>query len=281
MRIGLVFGLLVSASLATELQIARLEIWENTNKSKKLFSYKEGAKLSPAVVLPDQSYAEVEITDKAGIKMKAAQVAFMFGDETTGTPVMGTHPSVQVPLRASSAGGYIFRGDLSMSRMRTTNPKGGLFAVTLLVGDDSGHLMHSLGRVTIPASKERLNSVGDGIKELSDFLPLPVIEHTFRPPAVTANPLITTVFTVMCIAVPVLMFLSGVRSLDFNLKGLSNITSLVFASGAAAFAGLMALFFGALNLVQTVAGVVILLVPLSFVGNRVLSQLRTSGELSS
>lgn len=281
MRLGLLFGLLVSANLAEELQIGRLDIWESTDKSKKLFSYKEGAKLSPAIVLPDQSYAEVEVTDKSGKKMKPVQVSLMFGDETTGAPLVGTHPSVQVPLRSSLAGGYIFRGELTVSRMKSTNPRGGLFAVTLLVGDESGNLMHSLGKVTIPASKDRLNAVGEGIKELSDFLPLPAIEHTFRPPAVAANPLITVVFTILCVSVPVLVFLSGLTGLNLNIKGLSNLTSLLFASGTGLFATLMLLFFVALNLVQTVAGVVVLMIPMSFIGNRLLSQIRTSGELSS
>jgi hypothetical protein len=141
--------------------------------------------------------------------------------------------------------------------------------------------MHSLGKVMIPSVEHKLNTVGDGIKELSNFLALPEIHHIFRSPAVVANPLITTIFTLITVAVPLMVFIAGLGRLQLNIKGISNVTSVVFFSLAGSFVVLVTLFFAALNLVQTVAGATILAVPLCIVGNRLLRQVRTSGDLSS
>jgi hypothetical protein len=275
MGISILLIILIRELASQSFQIGRLDIWESSDKSKKIFSYKEGAKLSPTVVLNDQSYAEAEILNDSGEKVKPSQVALLFTDESTGAPTIGAHPSVQVGLKTSSAGGSIFRSQVSVSGMRTANPKGGLFSVSLLVGDDTGHLMQPLGKVTVPPNEGRLAAQVD-----DDFLPLPSIQHTFKPAAVTANPLITTVFTILTATVPSVIFVTGVRALHLNLKGLANPTSIVFFACALIFGLLMVMFFAALNLVQTVAGVIILLVPMSFIGNRLLSQIRASGDLS-
>ena len=269
--------ILIASSIfisAEDVRIGRLDIWTSNDKSKKLFSFKEGAKLSPAVVLGDQSYTEVEITDESGKKLKPAQVSLLVTDETTGVVPVGAHPSIQIALKTSSAGGSIYRNSFNFTSMRYVNPRGGLFSVSLIVGDDSGKLMHSLGKVTIPSAEDKLNSAAD------EYLLLPRIEHTFKPPAVSANPLITTIFTILCSSVPLVIFLGGVRNMQVNVKGLSSLTSVAFFGGSAVFGLLMILFFAALNLVQTVAAVLMLGVPMSLIGNRVLSQMRTSGELS-
>lgn len=271
----------VATVVAEEFQIGRLDVWEGSSKSKKIFSYKEGAKLSPSIVLADHSYIEVELTDKAGAKVTPAQVALLFAEENPGAVVIGSHPSVQVPLKQSAAGGAIYRGELNLGSVRTMSPRGGLCSVRLIAGDSAGSLMHSLGKVMIPAVDHRLNAMGDGIKELSNFLALPEIHHIFRSPAIVANPVITTIFTLLTVAVPVLMFWAGLGRLQMNIKGIANVTSVLFFSLAGSFVILITLFFTALNLVQTVAFAAILAVPLCIVGNRLLRQVRTSGDLSS
>lgn len=272
---------LIAVAFAEEFRIARLDMWESSSKSKKVFSYKEGAKLSPSIVLSDNSYIEVELTGQGGAKVTPAQVALLFAEENPVTVVMGSHPSVQVPLKKSAAGGSIYRGELNLGSLRTMSPRGGLCSVRLVAGDLAGTLMHSLGKVMIPRIEHKLNTVGDGIKELSNFLAWPEIHHIFKSPAAVANPLITNVFTFITVVVPVMMFMAGLGRLQLNIKGISNVTSAVFFSLAGSFVVLLTWFFAALNLVQTVAGATILAVPLCIVGNRLLRQVRTSGDLSS
>jgi hypothetical protein len=281
MRSWLLVSSLLVGTLAEFARISRLDIWESKAKNRKVFSYKEGAKLSPSVSLNDSSYVEVELADLTGAKLNPTQVSFLFTDESQGPVVLGTHPTAQVPLKTSAAGGAIYRAEMQLGSIRTHNPRGGLSSVLLIAGDPRGTLTHSLGKVMLAPVEGRMGSTGEGIKELDNWLPHNPIQHTFKPPVATPNSLVTTVFSGLVVMVPVVSFLSGLKKLQLNIKGIWNPTSMIFFVLSGAFVALIVMFFLALNLVQTVAGSLVLAGPLCVVGNRLLRQLRTSGDISS
>lgn len=258
---------LAATTIAFEVNMKSFDLFDSSSKGKKIYSSTESSQLSPSIVLKDGILVEVEISPSEPIP---AQVSLLFTPDRKNSSSLGVFPSVQVSL--FSIGNSLYRGELLLAGSRGLSANGGVYTVFLLVaGDSISPLKVPLGKAKIEGSSERAFPL--------EFQALPVINHEFRGPHATADPLISSVFTGIVLLVPLALFGLGLFCIRINLKGLSSVYSSLFFLGTVAYGSLMGMFFLALNLVQTVVGAVVLATPMVFVGHKLLSQLRTAGDL--
>lgn len=111
------------------------------------------------------------------------------------------------------------------------------------------------------------------------------IEHVFKPPAKEPNGVVTLFFLAGCAIIPLFALFRGISVLGMNTNAFpvspkSRSLSILFFGGIVVYACIMVMFFIGLNLFQTIALALTLAAPLSFIGNKVLCDIRDSGELS-
>lgn len=267
-----------------DMRINRLDIWNSGNKSKKVYSLSEKSKLTDAVQLRGNEYLEAEVIDTAtSEKLNPDQVALLLNDERFNPSIVGLHPSIQVQLKTSEAGGAIYRATLNLDTKTGMNPEGSVYRIAMLLGMKGKESQKvQLGKVTLLASETRsLIQAGDykAVPELSSYQPKPTIDHQFRPAPQQPAAVFSTIFTGLVLSVPLGVFGIGLKKLSINLNGLRSTTSTIFAGGFGLFGFLLVMFFWTLTLVQTVAAALLLAAGMCFVGNKVLRDVRSSGEL--
>ena len=214
-------------------------------------------------------------------------VGLLFEDTNSGSGVIGTIPSVHIPMNSTGGSSKVFKAVYDLSKARTVNPDGTTFRVFALIVPETGSapVRKDLGKVRLAKSSIRQDPVAVGSKkivpELASYVPDKVIKHMFKPDPARSAPFFSLLFTGITLTVPTLFLLLGLWKLGANARGLKTggVSSLVFAGLLAAFVSLMVAFFGFLNLVQTSALFLVLLVPLVLIGNRVLCQVRAAGDL--
>ena len=259
---------LAISCMSFELTLKRLDAWESASKSKKVFSFNESSKLSSPIHLNDGCLVEVELSSS---KPNPAQISVFLSPLSNEVADLESFPSVHFPLL--STGSSTYRTVLGFKAGRGLSARGGLYSISVIIaGESITPLKVSVGTAQVREST-------DGAL-VPDFHTLPVISHQFRAPHETADPLISRIFTGLVVTAPAVIFLGGLFRLDLNMKGISSVYSSLFFAGMLVYGALMTAFFLALNLVQTVAGGIVIVIPMTFVGHKVLSQLRTVGDIS-
>lgn len=254
--------------MSFELTLKRLDAWESASKSKKLFSFNRSSKQSSPIHLNDGCLVEVELSPS---KPNPAQSSVVLSPLSNQVEDLESFPSVQFPL--VSTGSSIYRTVLDFKAGKGLGTGSGLYSFSVIfAGESISPLKVSLGTAQVRESTDRAL--------VPDFRTLPVINHQFRAPHETADPLISRIFTGLVLILPAVIFLGGLFGLDLNMNGISRVYSSLFFAGMLLYGALMTAFFLALNLVQTVAGGIVIVIPMTFVGHKVLSQLRTVGDIS-
>jgi len=260
---------------AFELTVGSLEIVTSIGNANVKHSFDKGS-ISGSIELNDRSKFSVNLASDDNI----TYVGMLSEEQKSGNGIIGTHPSVHIAFRPVSEGSNTYESEVNFAEKKTTNPNGGTYSVTLLVASsDSGSKKIPLGSIKIPALHS--GSSDTHIRELRAYFPDPVIVHQFKPPQERANPKFSILFAILSIMIPILGFSRGVSVLGMNMKNFTSSTRYIFFGGIASFVGLMGMFFAYLNFVQTVALAIILVVPLAVVGNKLLCQVRTAGDLST
>lgn len=261
--ISIQLGIIVDA-----LELGKFEVYVDSTRSNRKFAFSGESLLTEKTSLAENTYFEVEVLDHFdGSKIKPVQVALLLSEVGFTGSVLGVLPSIQVPMQTSSAGGTLFRASLSSRYRRYSNPAGGLFTIELLVANSPDSILRKpLGQVRLPVF-----SVEPSI--------LPRIDHQFKPPSPRSNWFISILFLALVVVVPLGSFGTGLKYLRMNTMGLDRISGFFFA-GIFSFLLLIAMFFIALNLVQTVSLALLLSIPMCVVGNKLLCQMRTCGDLN-
>jgi hypothetical protein len=131
-----------------------------------------------------------------------------------------------------------------------------------------------------PPSSSRNITRAPYIPELGDYHELPSIAHPFAPPEPRASPAMSGFFTLLVVCLAPLFFVFYSSKLGMNMKGLASVPSFVFMLGIVTFMALIGMFFAFLNLVETSAAAIVLTIGMVVVGNRVLCEVRTNGDLA-
>jgi hypothetical protein len=263
-------------------QLSNLVIWSDSSKSNRIFTLEDGHKPSIAAI-GSSPYIEAEIVAPKGqASVGTSHVSVLLNNEKYSAHVVGAHPSLQIQMKPSDDNKRVYTASIDLGSKREADPSGSVYSMTLLVADTSNSTRLPMGKFEIGSSDKRSvhqSGVSSSIPELSAYQPKSKIDHRFKEPPVGANSFHSTVFTGIVCIIPVLLFLFGTKRLDFNLKGLATVTSTAFFGGLGIYGLIIAMFFLTWTLVQTVAAAVILACGLCFVGNRMLRDVRASGEL--
>jgi hypothetical protein len=279
-RLLLALSALVASHASNDIyEVERLVFWSNDARTQKLWEYQVGVKEAPLLTTPDVFYADTQIK-LHGESVKPAQVSLLF-TSVSNTDLIGTHPSFQISLRTSSKASSLFQSKVQMNSKEQANLTGGVYRVELLVADTGSTkpLRLSLGKVRVPPSSSRNITHAPYIPELSDYHELPSIAHPFAPPEPRASPAVSGFFTLLVVCLAPLFFVFYSSKLGMNMKGLASVPSFVFMLGIVSFMVLIGMFFAFLNLVETSAAAIVLTIAMVVVGNRVLCEVRTNGDL--
>lgn len=266
--------------------IEGISVWPDAHDSATRFSSDKGT-LREIHEIQENGRIELNIA-MDGKASQYKHVGLLLQDKGGSAGMIGSHPSIHIPMNSTGGSSKTFKAVFDLSGMRTVNPDGSTLQVSVLIVPESGSapVRKDIGKLRLVKSSSRQDPVvvGDNkkiIPELSSFVPAKVIKHMFKPEPARSAPFYSVVFTGLTLAVPVLLLLLGLWKMGVNVKGIKydGISRVMFTGLIGAFIALMGAFFAVLNLVQTTALFLVLLAPLVLVGNRVLCQLRASGDI--
>ena len=271
-------GAILAQSRAS-VKIESIVLWPDAHDSATRFSSDKG---SLRDIHDVHETGQIELVISAdGKPAEFEHVGLLFSDKPAkSSTVLGAHPSIHIPLKSTKDSAKVFKAVFDFSSMRTVNPEGGLLDLAALIVPANGTdpVRKELGKIRLGKSPSRGESKRI-IPELSSFVPEKVIKHMFKPEPSRASPFYSLIFTGLALTVPILVLLWGLFKTGINAKSLVGVPRLAFTGLMCAFMGLMAAFFAFLNLVQPVAIFLLLLGPLVIVGNRVLCQVRATGDI--
>ena len=261
-------------------------VWPDSQDSVTRFSSDKGA-LREVHDIHENSHIEISFS----LDGKAASykhVGLLLQDKGSTDSIIGTLPSIHVPMTQVAGSTKSFKAVIDLSGMRTVNPEGTTFQLIALIApqNSTSAVRKDIGKVRLVTSGTRQDPilVSGGRKivpELASYAPAKVIKHMFKPEPARSSPFYSLVFTIASVSIPTLLLLLGIWKVQVNAKGLvsGEVSRLILTGLTAAFIVLMVAFFAFLNLVQTVMLFLVLIGPLVLVGNRVLCHVRASGDL--
>lgn len=169
-------------------------------------------------------------------------------------------------------GAYTAEFKLTPAALTRIGRQGGEWRVELLLGDQV------LDEAVVWDAATVDIKVSGPVKPLPGVVVLPpVIDHKFRAPASRPPAVVSLAFTALALA-PFLLLLALLPRAGFNTRaaptGAGNVTALLFHGLLGAVLAVLGLYWYMFNLVQTLAYLAVLALPLIFVGRQLLGNLQ-------
>lgn len=231
------------------------------------------------------SYANKLDTELAADSQQKIVLKVSLVDESTGKPLTvhqafvllrnkATKEEIIFVAEADSSKAYKFEMDVG-ARSQDFGHKSGVYSVELIVGD--ALISNSFRWLVANVS---LKFTGEVAKETANTArqPLPEIIHQFRAPEKRPPRMVSDLFTGLCIAPLVLLFLLWAK-LRVNISNFPfSLSALGFHLGLGAILALFGVFWLKLNMFETIRYLIPLAVFTFLCGNRLLRTIANRGS---